>query len=167
MQPRLLHSLARAAPMAKPPFRAAHFHTVFARTSSPTQRLSLSPLTCRRSITLGKKQRIEERTGTNSYAQPAHELNQEVTEEEAKDYEERVVEDTKAKQIRTPWHREGSDQPPVARQRSAGAMTKGTLAPCPIPHPGRLSADTTARETLDYAQPHAQFDTPSVNERPQ
>lgn len=29
------------------------------------------------------------------------------------------------KQQRAPWHREGSNLPPVARQRSAGAMTKG------------------------------------------
>lgn len=31
----------------------------------------------------------------------------------------------KEKQTRAPWHREGSNKPPVARQRSAGAMTKG------------------------------------------
>ncbi|KAL8777254.1 MAG: hypothetical protein Q9213_007947 [Squamulea squamosa] len=31
----------------------------------------------------------------------------------------------KEKQTRAPWHREGSNTPPVARQRSAGAMTKG------------------------------------------
>lgn len=31
----------------------------------------------------------------------------------------------KENQTRAPWHREGSDMPPVARQRSAGAMTKG------------------------------------------
>ena len=29
------------------------------------------------------------------------------------------------KRTRAPWHREGSDLPPVARRRSAGAMTKG------------------------------------------
>lgn len=29
--------------------------------------------------------------------------------------------------MRTPWHREGSQIPPVKRQRSAGAMTKGKL----------------------------------------
>ena len=32
----------------------------------------------------------------------------------------------KEKQTRAPWHRDGSDLPPVARRRSAGAMTKGT-----------------------------------------
>jgi hypothetical protein len=41
-----------------------------------------------------------------------------------------VAED-KGKQIRTPWMREGADEPPVARQRSAGAMTKGKLLTTP------------------------------------
>lgn len=31
----------------------------------------------------------------------------------------------KEKKTRAPWHREGSSVPPVARRRSAGAMTKG------------------------------------------
>lgn len=31
------------------------------------------------------------------------------------------------KQLRTPWHREGSDKPPVRRFRSASAMTKGSF----------------------------------------
>lgn len=33
----------------------------------------------------------------------------------------------KEMQQRTPWHREGSDMPPVKRMRSASAMTKGML----------------------------------------
>lgn len=36
-----------------------------------------------------------------------------------------AVEQEKEKQIRTPWHREGSNKPPVSRPRSASAMTKG------------------------------------------
>lgn len=32
----------------------------------------------------------------------------------------------KENQTRAPWQREGSSVPPVARRRSAGAMTKGT-----------------------------------------
>lgn len=40
------------------------------------------------------------------------------------DLEDAVAQE-KEKQTRTPWHREGSNIPPVARQRSAGAMTKG------------------------------------------
>lgn len=61
----------------------------------------------------------------NSNARPASELNNNITQEEKDDFARKLQED-KGKQIRTPWHREGSDVPPVARQRSAGAMTKGT-----------------------------------------
>jgi hypothetical protein len=60
----------------------------------------------------------------NSNARPASELNDNITQEEKDHFAKRLAED-KGKQIRTPWHREGSDVPPVARERSAGAMTKG------------------------------------------
>ena len=33
----------------------------------------------------------------------------------------------KKNQLKTPWHREGSDKPPVRRLRSASAMTKGSF----------------------------------------
>ncbi|ORY12806.1 hypothetical protein BCR34DRAFT_511909 [Clohesyomyces aquaticus] len=66
----------------------------------------------------------------NSNARPAVDLNNNITQEEKDDYERRLQED-KGKQIRTPWHREGSDVPPVARMRSAGAMTKGKLLTTP------------------------------------
>jgi hypothetical protein len=59
-----------------------------------------------------------------SYSKPAGDLHQGVTKEELSHYDKRVAEDT-SKQIRTPWMREGSDRPPVATNRSAGAMTKG------------------------------------------
>jgi hypothetical protein len=62
----------------------------------------------------------------SSNARPAIELDHNVTQEETDDYERKLSEQ-KNKQIRTPWQREGSDVPPVARQRSAGAMTKGSL----------------------------------------
>lgn len=38
---------------------------------------------------------------------------------------DRKIGEAKELQKRTPWHREGADQPPVKRLRSAGAMTKG------------------------------------------
>jgi hypothetical protein len=38
---------------------------------------------------------------------------------------DKKIGDAKELQTRTPWHREGADQPPVKRLRSAGAMTKG------------------------------------------
>lgn len=42
------------------------------------------------------------------------------------------------KQARAPWHREGSEQPPVKRQRSASAMTKGMLhTRVRLPSPGK------------------------------
>ncbi|KAF2654952.1 hypothetical protein K491DRAFT_693382 [Lophiostoma macrostomum CBS 122681] len=66
----------------------------------------------------------------NANARPAINLNHNITKEEEADYAQRLQED-KGKQIRTPWHREGSDVPPVARQRSAGAMTKGKLLTTP------------------------------------
>ncbi|CAO2655776.1 Nn.00g045790.m01.CDS01 [Neocucurbitaria sp. VM-36] len=66
----------------------------------------------------------------NSNARPASELNENITQEE-KDHFAKKLDEDKGKQIRTPWHREGSDTPPVARQRSAGAMTKGKLLTTP------------------------------------
>ncbi|KAH7083183.1 hypothetical protein BKA63DRAFT_561368 [Paraphoma chrysanthemicola] len=66
----------------------------------------------------------------NSNARPAAELNDDITQEE-KDHFAKKLQEDKGKQIRTPWHREGSDVPPVARQRSAGAMTKGKLLTTP------------------------------------
>lgn len=68
----------------------------------------------------------EEGNYENSNARPASELNNNITQEEKDDFARKLQED-KGKQIRTPWHREGSDIPPVARQRSAGAMTKGKV----------------------------------------
>ena len=38
---------------------------------------------------------------------------------------DRKIGQAKELQNRTPWHREGADQPPVKRMRSAGAITKG------------------------------------------
>jgi hypothetical protein len=61
---------------------------------------------------------------SNSNARPVAELNENITQEEKDHFAQKLRED-KGKQIRTPWHRQGSDTPPVARQRSAGAMTKG------------------------------------------
>lgn len=64
-------------------------------------------------------------THDSSHSQPAHKLSHNVSDEEKNHYDN-MVEHSKANQIKSPWMREGSDTPPVARQRSAGAMTKGT-----------------------------------------
>ncbi|KAG9247897.1 hypothetical protein BJ878DRAFT_553099 [Calycina marina] len=42
-----------------------------------------------------------------------------------------AMEEAKRNQARTPWHREGSNKPPVKQLRSAGAMTKGKLLTTP------------------------------------
>ncbi|KIW00666.1 uncharacterized protein PV09_07853 [Verruconis gallopava] len=73
--------------------------------------------------------RIQEKQASTS-SWPASELHQEPLHEELSHFDRAVAED-KARQIRTPWMREGSDKPPVARQRSAGAMTKGKLLTTP------------------------------------
>ncbi|MCJ1459559.1 hypothetical protein MMC28_009938 [Mycoblastus sanguinarius] len=49
------------------------------------------------------------------------------------------------KQDKAPWHREGSDVPPVARQRSAGAMTKGNR---PSSYATSNSTDSTIGKLL-------------------
>lgn len=66
----------------------------------------------------------------NSNARPAIDLSQKITKEEEEDFQRRLAED-RDKQIRTPWHHEGSEEPPVARQRQATAMTKGKLLTTP------------------------------------
>ena len=55
---------------------------------------------------------------TRSWIQKREQTRRESTQNHA-------VSQHKDKQAKAPWHREGSDMPPVARQRSAGAMTKG------------------------------------------
>jgi hypothetical protein len=62
------------------------------------------------------------------YAAKAKELNQKGLDEHEKGFNTQIddaIGEAKELQARTPWHREGSDQPPVKRMRSAGAMTKG------------------------------------------
>ncbi|KAK8195621.1 uncharacterized protein BKA78DRAFT_310259 [Phyllosticta capitalensis] len=82
------------------------------------------------STLLLRQQATKDDVSPSSHSMPAVELNNNITREEEEDYERKVAED-KSKQIRTPWHREGSAEPPVARQRSAGAMTKGKLLTTP------------------------------------
>jgi hypothetical protein len=59
-----------------------------------------------------------------SSAQKARDLNQQGIDEQESGLDHDLSEE-REKQARTPWHREGADEPPVRRQRSAGAMTKG------------------------------------------
>ena len=52
----------------------------------------------------------------------AHSLHEKANADEISDI---TVEHHKERQKERPWHREGVDEAPVARNRSAGAMTKG------------------------------------------
>lgn len=56
--------------------------------------------------------------------QKARDLNQQGIDEALSEFDNAVAQEHE-KQERTPWHRQGAEEPPVRRQRSAGAMTKG------------------------------------------
>lgn len=70
---------------------------------------------------------ITEHRASDSAAK-AKALNQQGLEDQEEAVKSQIddnVEQLKENQVRTPWHREGSDKPPVRRLRSASAMTKG------------------------------------------
>lgn len=73
---------------------------------------------------------VVENDEDSSYSQPASNLSQYITQEENSEFR-RIEESSKEKQRTSPWTRQGSDMPPVARLRSAGAMTKGKLLTTP------------------------------------
>lgn len=64
-----------------------------------------------------------------SHAQNAKDLNQKGVNEQVSKFDDAIAQE-KEKQVRTPWHRQGANEPPVKRQRSAGAMTKGLTSRC-------------------------------------
>ncbi|RDW65019.1 hypothetical protein BP6252_10670 [Coleophoma cylindrospora] len=76
----------------------------------------------------------------------AEELNQKSQgEQEQESNLDEQIGQAKELQTRTPWHREGSDKPPVKRMRRAGAMTKGKL----LTTPSRLLKLILPLTTLD------------------
>ncbi|KAF2178375.1 hypothetical protein K469DRAFT_599714 [Zopfia rhizophila CBS 207.26] len=119
-----LNACQRAFPTALRPVPSSGFRLRQRAKLNPSSLRSLTTTPCLR---IGEPKPSEY---DNSNARPAEKLDHNVTQEEKDEYERKLVED-KEKQIRTPWHREGSDQPPVARQRSVGAMTKGKLLTTP------------------------------------
>jgi hypothetical protein len=63
-----------------------------------------------------------------SGAERAKELNQKGLDKQEYGFKgqiDKAIGQKKELETRTPWHREGSDKPPVKRARSASAMTKG------------------------------------------
>ncbi|KAF2765843.1 hypothetical protein EJ03DRAFT_195338 [Teratosphaeria nubilosa] len=92
-----------------------------------------------RGFTTSDPRRLREKQSTDpssnnlqdsSYSQSAANLSHNVTQAE-RDHFDKTEEDSKAKQMKSPWMREGSAMPPVSRPRSAGAMTKGKLLTTP------------------------------------
>ena len=128
MEQRLWAQVTRAAlqlPQSRSSLRIHQSH----RTSGSRQGNGLHrcfQACTRRAIKVKNPVPQRESGSISSYSQPAAELNHDVGNEEIEHYD-RLVAESKDKQIRTPWHRDGSDEAPVKRQRSAGAMTKGTF----------------------------------------
>ncbi|CZR58296.1 uncharacterized protein PAC_08188 [Phialocephala subalpina] len=82
------------------------------------------------------------------YTSQAKALNQKGLDEQEDGFNKQVdnaIGQAEELQSRTPWHREGSDRPPVKRPRSAGAMTKGKL----LTTPSRLLKLILPLTTLD------------------
>jgi hypothetical protein len=111
----------------------AHVHTQSRRLStaltSPTNDVRLSRT--------GKETRFSEKVhvGLRQYAATittTSSLNSDTSQDPRKEPDDRpalddAVSHVKEKQVKTPWEREGSQTPPVKRERSASAMTKGML----------------------------------------
>jgi hypothetical protein len=79
------------------------------------------------------------------YTAQAKALHQKSADEHEAEFNSQIdnaIGEAKELQARTPWHREGSDRPPVKRMRSAGAMTKG-LFPSPYSQLQTLLQDPT------------------------
>ena len=132
MDPVLFRVFSQLAPKTAP------------RRATPTWlcrncRAQTSTLLARRTFTSTGAWNIKEKSkqpyasltsSDSSYAQPAGDLSQDVTNVEKNTFD-RIEEESKEKQRKAPWMREGSDKPPVARMRSASAMVKGKLLTTP------------------------------------
>jgi hypothetical protein len=92
-----------------------------------------------------EKPNLVERADSDSL--PASAVSHNVTNAERSHFD-RIEEESKEKQIRSPWMRDGSEKPPVARNRSAGAMTKGKLLTTPS-RMLKLILPLTTRDTND------------------
>ncbi|ERF68444.1 hypothetical protein EPUS_03762 [Endocarpon pusillum Z07020] len=87
----------------------------------------------------------QQQTRLSSSEQKAKDLNQRGIDNELSKLDD-DIEAEKEKQVRAPWHREGADQAPVSRPRTASAMTKGKL----LTTPSRLMKLVLPLTTLDH-----------------
>ncbi|KAM0716773.1 hypothetical protein Q7P37_008218 [Cladosporium fusiforme] len=137
MEPLLSRTIAQAAPRAH---RTQKPICISSSNSSSFAPLLVVQTKHRRPFSLSSPLQYPRPRASNdgkqnpsaSYAQPASAVSQNITLPETQHFD-RVDRESelKARQRASPWTREGSDIPPVARNRSAGAMTKGKLLTTP------------------------------------
>lgn len=134
MEPILSRLIAQAAPRSSKTHQwICHGGRVPSRNTHatwPPHRRTFASTTTRRIQEKKDPYKTENNLYSDSDSQPAHKVSQNVSQAE-KDHFSQVEEQSKEKQMRSPWMREGSDKPPVATNRSAGAMTKGKLLTTP------------------------------------
>lgn len=119
--------------------RSMHLHASIVNHSVPIDRSALWSSSNR----LLKRTCLEAVTGLYQKRQ----IRRESTRENA-------IGTDKEKQNKAPWHREGSDIPPVARQRSAGATTKGSRIPLRASTLTDLRLRKAFNNTLSPSQAH-------------
>ncbi|KAH9217139.1 hypothetical protein DL95DRAFT_362395 [Leptodontidium sp. 2 PMI_412] len=105
-----------------------HITTTFRSRPHPRAHTQPPPTPSLRSFSASISLRAEDATSK------AKAVNQKGLDKEVDGFHKQIdnaIGKAKELQARTPWHREGSDQPPVKRNRSAGAMTKGKLLTTP------------------------------------
>lgn len=116
-----------------------HLHTSIVKHSTPIDRLALWSSANR----FSKRICSEDVTGLRQTMQ----IRRESTIEKA-------ISADKDKQNKAPWHREGSDIPPVARQRSAGAMIKGSRTSMRLSTLTDLRLRKAVNNTIPPSQAH-------------
>lgn len=132
MEPLLSRLIVQAAPRASISHKTSWTATCrvpTAYTNHTTSPRSFTTCPARR-LPKERKHFDTQSAPDSSYSKPAGDLSQKVGEEE-KDHFDRVEEQSKRLQTKSPWMHEGSDVAPVSRMRSAGAMTKGKLLTTP------------------------------------
>ncbi|EMC98303.1 hypothetical protein BAUCODRAFT_32321, partial [Baudoinia panamericana UAMH 10762] len=135
MEPLLSRLLVRTASTAKSRSSNGYWMCSSCRVLDQNGRPSF-PFRRTFSVPSGRRMKVQEDANQtpnlddSSHSQSAANLSHDVTQAE-KDHFRRIEKESKDKQTRSPWMREGSNVPPVARQRSAGAMVKGKLLTTP------------------------------------
>lgn len=151
-------------PSSKPTlhtFRSRPYESTFAQPASIFQ--NIRPSTP--AASLSKKNFSTSLRHTKDHAVEAKKLNQKGMDEQEKEVKDQDKKDKKdfdynnqlddavgearELQARTPWHREGSDKPPVRRMRQASAMTKGNYYSLPdLPLPNIISSSILSLNNL-------------------